>query len=693
MALLKPSLGSTPQDNINRIGAAFDVVDGHSQAIADEQTQRVAGIAAEAQARVAGIAAEAQARAAAVAAEGQARDAAVQAEGAARQQAIVNAVTAEGAARAAGDNALAALISRLRFDCVADTDRVGDAGYAFSCPASLAGLQGDSYTLPALPAAMRAFGDNGSVARLTGPGIIATRKRIAVEPGRMYRARWVAQRRANASDPSNDAVRFGIVWFDQAGNMLPSGAGSSYTAVADLKKITVSSGRIERQTTIGRQAGAGTLIVAPRNARFARLFAHMFGADSTTDIEVLALDDVSNATLLDPISSDTISRLTAVESQNLAPRIASLESAVQNPLALTFASQGDAASATIPAQVTTLSLRGRSKAGDGRGGDYVRVAVAPPAGQGFRTQDGAYWQSIIPLDLALAGQPTVADGGPSWAGYNRIHDTFRVAINDYPVEAQFGANQFGITEAIVGAVEIPAASDAGNHASGTAGYARSSSISQGGVGMFGGAFAGASGVGGAVSLWGANTLTSNCAHHTDPYGFTNIVAYGIELDFNIRKQQDGSDVNVPLRGLYFIGDSNTNGLGICNVIDVDQIGINQNVPWKKVIYTSDGAALLGFDLGANSKAKGSGSQAINLRSISADGSGRNGQIQVSPTGDLILTPFSGAGLAVIDTGGKIALQAANGLFKINLDGGVPRTVTYGAADSAGSGFRALRVPN
>ncbi len=137
----------------------------------------------------------------------------------------------------------------------------------------------------------------------------------------------------------------------------------------------------------------------------------VFGPDPVTDIEVLQLDDVSNASVFAPLAADALARLTALESGHLAVRVAALESAAQTPLCLTFASRGDAAAATIPAQVTTLALRGRMQAGDGRGGDYLRVATPPPAGQGFRSRDGAYWASVRPLDLALGGQPSVADPG------------------------------------------------------------------------------------------------------------------------------------------------------------------------------------------------------------------------------------------------------------------------------------------
>ncbi|WP_345819966.1 hypothetical protein ABC766_27525 [Methylobacterium fujisawaense] len=112
-----------------------------------------------------------------------------------------------------------------------------------------------------------------------------------------------------------------------------------------------------------------------------------------------------------------------------------------------------------------------------------------------------------------------------------------------------------------------------------------------------------------------------------------------------------------------------------------------------MLVTNDGAAQVALDIGATARTPNAGSQPINLRAIGPGGAGRAGLIQLSPLGDLVLAPHRGSGVNVVDTAGSVALQAAAGLFKINADGSGARPVTYGAPDSAGAGYRALRVPN
>lgn len=695
MALPKVSPGLLPAENYRRFNGAFDAIDALDAQLDQEQTDRTAAVAAEGQARADGdtainqrIDVEVRDRTAGIVAEGQAR--------AAGDTALGVSLTQEAVVRDAGDRALQALLDLRRFEFLQPSSRPGDLGLGFTVVGSIAELQADASLLPLVPTAMRGFGDAGAIVRVTGSGIVATRARMAVEPGRVYRARFVVQRRANSSDPSNDTIRCGLVWFDQAGAILPAGAGSAFTAVVDLKRLTVSAGRTERQTIFARQAGAGTLIVAPRNARSVRAYVHSFGADPVTDIEVLQIDDVSNATILDALSADAFSRLTALESGNYGPRIAAVESATQNPMALTFASRSDAAAATIPATVTSVSVKGRTQAGDGRGLEYVRSATPVSSDQGFRSQDGAYWKAVLPLDSAFGGRPTVTDTGPDWASYSTLYNTLRVVTNGFPLDAQVGSNAFGFVETIVGAVDIPSTSKAGNHSAGVAGYARTASNDQGGVGVFG--MASISGNGNNItgkSAWSFNSIITNAARHLDPTGFDNAIVYGGEWDVNLRKLADGSMPNAPLRMFYVIGDSNTMSKGIMRVFDIDTLGYyTPGVQWKEVLFTADGASLVGLNLGSIGKGNvASDGQPIMLRSRGAGGAGRNGQIQLTSAGDLLFNPFQGSGVNVIDTAGQIAMQVAFGLFKINADGQGAKQVTYGAADSAGSGFRTLRVPN
>ncbi|MCJ2065278.1 hypothetical protein MKK63_21550, partial [Methylobacterium sp. J-088] len=255
------------------------------------------------------------------------------------------------------------------------TDRPGQGGLAFALVADAAQLGGDTGALPRLAADALAFGADGSVARVRGSSVIGSRVAYPVEPGRVYRARFVVRRRADASDPSNDTVRLAIAWLDQAKNVLPG--ARAFTVVKDLRDLLASAGRQEVATTFAASPGAAVLIAAPPNAVYARPFVQTFGADGLTDIAVIVVRDLTDALSLDPVSTDALARLSAIESQNLGPRVAAVESRVQNPDSLTFTTRADAAAATIPGHVTSVVTRGAIAPGDG-GRVHARVADLEP---------------------------------------------------------------------------------------------------------------------------------------------------------------------------------------------------------------------------------------------------------------------------------------------------------------------------
>jgi hypothetical protein len=179
----------------------------------------------------------------------------------------------------------------------------------------------------------------------------------------------------------------------------------------------------------------------------------------------------------------------------------------------------------------------------------------------------------------------IKDAGPTWGSYSTLHNTLRVAINDYPLNAQFGLNTTGITEAIVGAIEIPSSSAAANHSAGIAGYVRTASTTQGAVGTFGAGFMGANG----TSAWGGNFLVSNCGSQSCSPGYTTGVLYNLELDLNVMALDGGVAPNVAVRGIYLIGGSNIQSASIMNAIDIAPIGIARTgvpnvIPWKNAIY-------------------------------------------------------------------------------------------------------------
>ncbi len=75
-----------------------------------------------------------------------------------------------------------------------------------------------------LPPSRPAFNQNGSLIRLFGATAMAPLSRIVMEPGRVYRDRIAFSRAVDTPDLSNNAVRIGVVWFDQSGARDPARA-------------------------------------------------------------------------------------------------------------------------------------------------------------------------------------------------------------------------------------------------------------------------------------------------------------------------------------------------------------------------------------------------------------------------------------------------------------------------------------
>jgi len=297
-----------------------------------------------------------------------------------------------------------------------DAGRPGDGAQAFTH----GGATGPSAALPPLPPAMLAMGDNGMVARCAGADLIARRAVTAVERSRVYRARGVVQRRANPSDPSNDAVRLCAAWLDQACNQLPGADGS--TILKGFASLVVADGRQEIIATFSRNAASGAALPVPKRARFMRLYVQTFGLDGQTDVEILQVDDITNAFVLDPVSSDLTARVDAIDSAGLPARLSAVETQVGNPLALTYQTRSDAAGATVPSSITLLRTLGRVTAGDGKAKDYRRVGSLAPGVDGFSTRDGAVWQAIgvVPAMQAVMLNIERADIAGQYTGPTRF---------------------------------------------------------------------------------------------------------------------------------------------------------------------------------------------------------------------------------------------------------------------------------
>lgn len=332
---------------------------------------------------------------------------AIAAGDAAQAQALAEAVTRLLASL--DTKADAADVSALASRADVQASRPGAAPLQFTVAMKAADLGGGRDALPTLAARYQGGGENGPVARMSGAVILASRQAFALEAGRQYRARWVVQRRTNPADPAGDTVRCGLVYLDQSLRVL-----GDVVRIQDFPRLLSANGRQERQALISRTPGLSGAFPAPNGARFAVPVVQFFGPDHVTDVEVLTLDDVTNAAVLSTPTAQFEARLSAVESGDVPARVEVLEAAANTPSKATYRTKGDATAATIAGTVQVVEILGGQAAGDGRGGLYARTGGAvPPDADSFTSHGALFVRVPIVPEIAAA---TLLAGAATFMG-------------------------------------------------------------------------------------------------------------------------------------------------------------------------------------------------------------------------------------------------------------------------------------
>lgn len=248
-----------------------------------------------------------------------------------------------------------------------------------------------------------------------------------------------------------------------------------------------------------------------------------------------------------------------------------------------------------------------------------------------------------------------ASSAVPWTTLTTLWNTNRTVVGNYPIGAQYATNTVGTVEVVVGAVDIPATTNALLlNAWGTAGYARTASSQTAAVGFFG--FSGAT-ANGAFGSFGGNTIATNSpsSHSGTQSGYDILSLYGFESDVNLYKLAGGGAPITPIRGMYIIGGSEVQTLNIANGIEIDAHGVfsTPKIPWKIGIEHKDGASIVAMSIGTTGVGNFVGSQSLQFRARDAGGVARNGTIQLSPNGDFAVTPAN--------LNGAIALQDGSGV--------------------------------
>ncbi|MDH2311422.1 hypothetical protein [Methylobacterium brachiatum] len=315
---------------------------------------------------------------------------------------------------------LSDLMAARRFELLSASLRPGDAPLRYTSVSFPALLIGDPTSLVGLAPQAVAGGDSGRVVRTVGQAVIGQRDLVAIEPGRAYAARYAVQRRANPSDPANDAVVLGITWLGAGLRVLPVPNGRQ--VVEEIDNLLTSAGRQERVVLFSRSPVPDAQFRAPPMVRYARAYVQMYGPDGVTDVEILGITDVTEATVLAPETADTVQRVAELESQDAGRRLGVLEANANAPNSITLATKSDAATATIPATVTTVALRGRVQPGDGGDGLYVRISgSAAPSSDCFVNQGTTFVRVFMSSDVLgalLLSLPQSDPGVPGKAFLN-----------------------------------------------------------------------------------------------------------------------------------------------------------------------------------------------------------------------------------------------------------------------------------
>jgi hypothetical protein len=113
------------------------------------------------------------------------------------------------------------------------------------------------------------------------PVIVATRRDMAIEPGRTYAARYAFSRFQNTSDPLGDAVECKIAWLDNTKTYISA-------VTVDARSLVVADGRRYVAATFSLDQEAD--FTAPSTAIYVRVYLRLLGGNGITDIETTAVE-------------------------------------------------------------------------------------------------------------------------------------------------------------------------------------------------------------------------------------------------------------------------------------------------------------------------------------------------------------------------------------------------------------------
>lgn len=121
----------------------------------------------------------------------------------------------------------------------------------------------------------------GRALRIAGPGYVVTGATVPVAPRDFDTIYFSVRRAAEVVDPAGDAIRFGVVCYDAAGQVL-SGSDAFMALGADLDDLNAAGALHDRSGTVSR--GIGASILLPAACRYYAPAVRVFGENPGTDV-------------------------------------------------------------------------------------------------------------------------------------------------------------------------------------------------------------------------------------------------------------------------------------------------------------------------------------------------------------------------------------------------------------------------
>ncbi len=197
-----------------------------------------------------------------------------------QQRATTEQLNTERSARVAGDASLRAVVA----SAAGFAGRLAEMG--LFATAQTAGAPQD--VLPLGSAAYALSPLDGAVVVMTGAATVAPIALTKIEPGRVYRIRYVLRRVVDTDNPNGDGVLLAVHWHSPA--MVPK----NLQTLEILNGVNVASGRLEHSYTLAVADDGQVDFVAPSGGLYARPYIHTYGSGVAHAV-LAQIEDITGA--------------------------------------------------------------------------------------------------------------------------------------------------------------------------------------------------------------------------------------------------------------------------------------------------------------------------------------------------------------------------------------------------------------